>query len=124
MNTKRLWWHSHVWGKARFSSIDVGYIEEFGGDTLLPFNPYLISIVGNKRGHLTTRLDIFKPEHTIEYARQLPPSDASFTRVMFYDLYHERMPRMQKLVSDMVTIKPLPLDKKIEQDEFSSREKE
>ncbi len=123
MNTKRLWWHSHVWGKARFSSIDIDYIEQFGADTLLPFNPYLISIVGNKQGHLTTCLTIFKPERTWECVRELPLSDASFTRAMLYDLYRERMPRMHKLISDMVTIKPLPLYKKVERDKLSSREK-
>jgi len=126
MNTKRLWWHSHVWGRARFSSIDRRYMATVGGDALLPYSPYLISIVGNKYGMLTTRLDVFKPVHRTEYTR-LPLSDPSYTPAMLRDLYQERRPRMQKLIDDMVTIQPndfwSELFERLERDEFSLREK-
>ncbi len=122
MNTKRLWWHSHVWGRARFSSTDTGYMEKFGKDTLPQFNPYLISIVGNKHGNLTTRLDVFKPVYWAEYFA-LPLSDPSWTLGMLQDLYQERMPRMMELIDKMVTIKPGGLLGTWGLDEYSSREK-
>ena len=123
MNKKRLWWHSHVWGTARFSLVDTAYMEKFGADTLLPFNPFLISIVGNKFGILTTRLDVFKPQHRTTYA-SLPLSDPAYTREMLIRLYKERMPRMQQVVRDMVTIAPFPLDPQTcRLDDLSLREK-
>lgn len=122
MNTKRLWWHSHVWGRVRFSSVDTGYMEKFGRDTLPQFNPYLISIVGNKHGQLTTRLDVFKPLYSMEYLK-LPLSDPSWTLQMLRDLYRERMPRMAKLIDEMVTIRRGQLLGMCIVDEFSSRRK-
>ena len=63
----RVWWHSHVNMEAFFSTIDTGTI-----DTSTEF-PYLISIVGNKRGEFKSRIDIFQPlrftqELTLEVA--------------------------------------------------------
>lgn len=52
----KVWWHSHVDFDAFFSGIDTGTIEqstEF---------PYLISIVGNKRGKFLCRFDTYSPE--------------------------------------------------------------
>ena len=51
----RVWWHSHVNMQAFFSGTDTGTI-----DVSREF-PYLISIVGNKRGEFKTRIDIFHP---------------------------------------------------------------
>lgn len=51
----RVWWHSHVNLEAFFSAIDTGTI-----DISTEF-PYLISIVGNKKGVFKSRIDIFEP---------------------------------------------------------------
>ncbi|TSC61194.1 MAG: hypothetical protein Greene041614_1164 [Parcubacteria group bacterium Greene0416_14] len=122
-STKRLWWHSHVWGQAEFSSKDEAYIEQVDRDALLPFDPWFISIVGNKHGVLTTRLDVFRPKsaRTTEYTR-LPLSDGPYTREMLRDLYYARLPRMKSLIEEMVTISADAPRSSWELDEFSSRE--
>ncbi len=50
----RVWWHSHGGMDVNWSRTDEETIRNFPGD-------YLISIVGNKRGEVLCRLDIFAP---------------------------------------------------------------
>lgn len=102
INTKRLWWHSHVHMTASFSEIDYRYILQTFARNVMPHaNPWLISIVGNKLYSFTRRYDEFLPERraaeqrfelTAPVLRQLAP------------LYYERMPRMEALVRERVTI--------------------
>jgi len=51
----KLWWHSHANMGVFWSSTDNGTIN---GSTDFP---YLISIVGNKKGELKSRIDIYEP---------------------------------------------------------------
>jgi hypothetical protein len=51
----QLWWHSHVDGEVYWSETDLQTIERFPGARV-------ISIVGNQRGELLCRLDLFSPE--------------------------------------------------------------
>ena len=50
----KLWWHSHVDGELYWSETDLGTIERFPGNQM-------ISIVGNRKGELLCRLDLFAP---------------------------------------------------------------
>ena len=50
----QLWWHSHVDGEIYWSETDLETIERFPGDRV-------ISIVGNQKGELLCRLDLFAP---------------------------------------------------------------
>ncbi|MBI2903284.1 MAG: hypothetical protein HYY12_06830 [Candidatus Methylomirabilis oxyfera] len=50
----QLWWHSHVDGEVYWSETDLETIERFPGNRV-------ISIVGNQRGELLCRLDLFTP---------------------------------------------------------------
>jgi len=50
----QLWWHSHVDGEVYWSETDLETIERFPGNRV-------ISIVGNQRGELLCRLDLFAP---------------------------------------------------------------
>ncbi len=50
----QFWWHSHVDGEVYWSETDLGTIERFPGDRV-------ISIVGNQKGELLCRLDLFAP---------------------------------------------------------------
>jgi hypothetical protein len=52
--TLKGWWHSHVNMGVTFSKTDTDTMEGQGGD-------WSISIVGNKRGQYTTRLNIYWP---------------------------------------------------------------
>ena len=51
----QLWWHSHVDGEVYWSETDLETIERFPGDRV-------ISIVGNQKGELLCRLDLFAPQ--------------------------------------------------------------
>lgn len=55
----KLWWHSHVFMHAMFSGTDYDTIDEF--DTETPEENWMLSIVGNKLGHMTCQVDIFQP---------------------------------------------------------------
>jgi hypothetical protein len=50
----QLWWHSHADGDVYWSETDLETIERFPGTRV-------ISIVGNQRGDLLCRLDLFAP---------------------------------------------------------------
>lgn len=50
----RCWWHSHAEGAVFFSRTDENTIDTFTGD-------FLVSVVGNRRGDLRCRLDLFLP---------------------------------------------------------------
>jgi hypothetical protein len=50
----QLWWHSHADGEVYWSETDLETIERFPGTRV-------ISIVGNQRGELLCRLDLFAP---------------------------------------------------------------
>jgi hypothetical protein len=52
----KVWWHSHADMEAFFSGTDTDTIEEMGATF-----PYLVSIVGNKRGQFNARVDVFNP---------------------------------------------------------------
>ena len=51
----QLWWHSHVDGEVYWSETDLETIERFPGNRV-------ISIVGNQKGELLCRLDLFAPQ--------------------------------------------------------------
>lgn len=51
----QLWWHSHADGEIYWSETDLETIERFPGDRV-------ISIVGNQKGELLCRLDLFTPQ--------------------------------------------------------------
>jgi proteasome lid subunit RPN8/RPN11 len=55
----KLWWHSHAFMKAYFSSVDLETIEDFDND--LPQNNWMLSIVSNHDSDLLARIDIFSP---------------------------------------------------------------
>lgn len=50
----QLWWHSHVDGEVYWSETDLETIERFPGNRM-------ISVVGNRKGALLCRLDLFSP---------------------------------------------------------------
>jgi len=50
----QLWWHSHVDGELYWSPTDLETIERFPGNRV-------ISVVGNQKGELLCRLDLFTP---------------------------------------------------------------
>lgn len=50
----QLWWHSHVDGEVYWSETDLETIDRFPGNRM-------ISIVGNQKGELLCRLDLFTP---------------------------------------------------------------
>lgn len=52
----RLWWHSHCNSGVFWSGVDTANI-----DRLMDTSPWLVSIVGNKRGEYRTRLDLNEP---------------------------------------------------------------
>lgn len=53
----RLQWHSHVHGQAFFSSTDTGTIDSYGDSG----STWMVSMVLNKRGEFSARLDMFSP---------------------------------------------------------------
>jgi len=53
----RVQWHSHVWGSTYHSATDMGTIESFGAAGM----EWFVSIVTNKKGEATARLDVFRP---------------------------------------------------------------
>lgn len=59
MSEWKLWWHSHAFIDAYFSSIDNNTIEDW--DNLSDKHNWLLSIVSNKRAETKIRLDVFKP---------------------------------------------------------------
>lgn len=101
INAKRVWWHSHVDGHAYFSPVDTNYMERFGEVTFI--NPWLISIVGNKRGTLRVRHDIFRPKPLmyepvpIYIVGGLPLDELK-------RLYRERKDAMAQTLASMVRI--------------------
>lgn len=52
----RFWWHSHGESEVYFSPQDERTINAFGA-----YNDWFLSMVGNRRGELRFRLDIFEP---------------------------------------------------------------
>ncbi len=103
INTKRLWWHSHVHMIAAFSKIDYTYILRTFARNVMPHaNPWLISIVGNKLRSFTMRYDEFLP---VERAAEQQFTLDTFTwQQKLAHLYSERKPRMEALVRERVTI--------------------
>lgn len=55
----RCWWHSHVDMPVFWSSTDTATIEDH--DIQLPEDNWFLSIVGNKKGEILCRLDLFDP---------------------------------------------------------------
>jgi hypothetical protein len=53
----RLQWHSHVWGGAYHSPTDMATIESYAGAGM----DWFVSVVTNKLGSMTARLDVFRP---------------------------------------------------------------
>ena len=53
----RLQWHSHVNGQAYFSGTDTGTIDSYGEAG----SQWMVSMVLNKRGEFSARLDMFAP---------------------------------------------------------------
>lgn len=106
-NTQRLWWHSHVFGSAFFSGTDRGNIEEFGSAAAHgeEYNPWWISIVGNKHHRLNARLDIFWPRRECyeELLLELDPAISSWELRL---LHYQRMERMWDLICKNVRIVP------------------
>lgn len=105
INSKGLWWHSHVRDATYFSGTDRRYIERTFGK-MVPSsaeNPWLVSIVGNKFHRLGARLDIFRP-HGITY-ENLPVSlIAPASLEMLRKLYQERKPQMEAIIKERITI--------------------
>lgn len=103
-NNQHFWWHSHVDGEAYFSDIDHWNIEEFGSAAAdgEEFNPWYISIVGNKRRDFRVRLDVFHP--TRETHSDLPLGLLETERLR--ELYQSRQEHMQKLINQYVRILP------------------
>ena len=58
INDYRLWWHSHVFSPAYFSGTDRRQIESWEDGRA----PWWISLVGNKHGKLTFRIDFYGEE--------------------------------------------------------------
>lgn len=105
VDSKGLWWHSHVKDRARFSIMDWEYIELTFG-RMVPRsakNPWLVSIVANQFHELGVRLDIFHPRR--ETYENLPIRLTSFTPPEeLRRLYHERRPQLEKIIQEMVVI--------------------
>lgn len=106
INSKGLWWHSHVHGEAYFSGTDRMYIERTFGQ-MVPRsaeNPWLVSIVGNKFHRLGARIDIFRP-HAVTYENiqvylTVPVPSLETLR----KLYQERKPQMETTIKERVII--------------------
>lgn len=94
INFLRLWWHSHVYSKARWSQTDNANIRGFDG------SDYLISIVGNKYNHLTLRFDRFGENKASYDGLKLFCDNISLVK----SLMPERFDRMKKYVTENVTI--------------------
>ncbi|GEM_PF-4574968 len=94
INSLRLWWHSHVYSRARWSRIDNGNIRSFEG------SDYIISIVGNKYNDLTVRFDRFGADKISLDGLGIFCDDIFRIKA----LMSERFDRMKKYVSENVTI--------------------
>lgn len=86
----RLQWHSHVYTGAYHSSTDLGSIqgfEDFGME-------WFISLVTNKFGDVTARLDTFKPFRL----------GASMKIVLVHEVPDDHADKAQALIDQLVTI--------------------
>lgn len=109
IKNKRLWWHSHVNMPVFFSLTDRLNIQRFGKLTPQNCNPWLISIVGNKRHKFNVRFDAFWPRRL--GGENLPwAMTERRSRAELKELYQERKPRTEALVKDLVTVTHLVED--------------
>lgn len=83
-----MWWHSHVMMEAFFSTRDVTTINKW------PDTDYLISVVGNKKGEFSCRLDLWRP---FRMAVDMPMAVGLSMGV-------EEMEALKKEVEDKVTV--------------------
>lgn len=100
INEFRLWWHSHVDMGTSFSPRDRDTIENklFDQDLRIRTHEYWISLVGNKYGQFTMRLDVYKPERLptiyVDNARFAP----EITKEEFRALMLARQDRMTDIM--------------------------
>lgn len=123
VDSTHLWWHSHVNDKARFSLIDLDYIENTFGKNVpcSAKNPWLVSIVGNKSHRLDVSLDIFRPEY-IRYEHIPIFLTISCSREDLRKLYEERKLRMETIISELVVIKRGRLSEILDDDEEEEKD--
>lgn len=98
----KLWWHSHADMKAYFSTTDDNTIDE--ADMQTTEDNWQLSIVGNKRGEMRCRLDVYAP---FRYTIDDIPWDVDFSTSELEDeifdevsrkvqIYYERGTRREK----------------------------
>lgn len=102
LSEMRLWWHSHVYMRARFSDTDVRTIDYFG----MSRTKYWASLVINKEGGFCLWLNI-----TPEWSRpfNITRPQINFTRAItekeLHELMTERRERIERIVSERVRIR-------------------
>lgn len=95
----RLQWHSHVWGSTYHSATDMATIERLGRAGA----EWFVSVVVNKRGQVTARMDQFRP---FRIGAPMQVEIIDFTDKAMRD-------RAAAEIAELVTIKPQPKKKTI-----------
>lgn len=95
----RVWWHSHIWGLAYFSIIDVRTIISLGRG----FDEWWVSLVLNKYGEFKLWLNVYRPER-----RHFEIEKWSFTRQVkeeeFRSIMLERSERIKRILAERVRL--------------------
>ncbi|MDO8516352.1 MAG: hypothetical protein Q7S28_03820 [bacterium] len=100
INQYRLWWHSHVYHPAVFSSTDDAMMELLAEETS---DAWWLRLVANKYGRVSVSIDQFKPyRETIKNVELR--SSHPITKRSLETLMHERHERMQRIIEEKVTV--------------------
>lgn len=65
MSKDKLWWHSHANMDVFWSTVDAATINDF--DQLVDENNWMVSIVGNHKGELLGRVDVYSPVRVTQH---------------------------------------------------------
>ncbi len=102
LQSMRLWWHSHVWGYASFSTIDTGTMNQLGRG----FDKWWVALVLNKYGEYMLWVNVYRPQRLpalqISEIKLTEPMDKEAFRV----LMEERSERMQEILQQKVHTTP------------------
>lgn len=100
INLYRLWWHSHVHSIAVFSETDKEMIASWEGTPA----EWWLSLVANKWGEFSLRLDVFQPKRETA-ARLALTTTERMDKESFRSLMLARKERVERLVLERVKIK-------------------
>jgi len=99
LSEMRLWWHSHVWGHAYFSSTDENTIKSFGASG----TEYWVSLVLNKHGEWLMWIN-----YRNDWNHPLRITSLRFTRDVSAEkmrqIMIERSEKIKKIVDEKVSI--------------------